>query len=135
MTLLVDTSVWSLLLRRDTAPEAPEVELLVSALQRGERVATTGLIVQELLQGRVPPKIREGIVARFAALLYVEPTRDDYIAAADLANTLRAAGIQVATVDALLAQIAIAHGLVMLSADRDFELVARHTQLRLWRSP
>lgn len=132
MTFLADTSVWSLLLRRDAPPAVPEVAALVRAIERGDRVATTGLIVQELLQGRVPPRIREAIVDRFRALLYVEPTRDDHIAAADLSNTLRSSGVQAGTVDALIAHLAISRGFVLLTTDGDFQHIARHSDLEVW---
>lgn len=132
MTFLVDTSVWSLLLRRDPAPAVPEVAVLVRAIERGDRVATTGLIVQELLQGRVPTRVRDAIVDRFSALLDVVPTRDDHIAAADLHNRVRSSGVQIGTVDALIAHLAIERGFVLLSTDGDFQHVARHTNLDLW---
>jgi len=130
--MLVDTSVWSLLLRRDNRSDVPEVAALVDALERGERITTTGAIVQELLQGGVPPRIRDDIVERFSVLAYLEPTFDDHVAAADLSNLLRSSGIQVGATDALIAQLAIEHGLVLLTTDRDFELVARYAPLRLW---
>lgn len=56
MSLLVDTSVWSLALRRDRAPDLAEVEALSKALVSGEQVVTTGLILQELLQGFAGPE-------------------------------------------------------------------------------
>jgi len=40
-------------------------------------------------------------------------------------------GIQIGTIDALLAQLAIAHELEFLTADRDFNLMARRAPLRL----
>lgn len=132
MTLLVDTSVWSLLLRREQSPGVPHVSMLRSALETGERVATTGIILQELLQGAVPPKARKAIAARFGALEYVDARRDDHIAAAELENALRTRGVQVSTVDALIAQLAIGHELVLLSADKDFEHIAKHAPLKVW---
>ena len=51
MTLLVDTSVWSLALRRDGSATAPEVRALQGALAGSDDVVTTGLVLQELLQG------------------------------------------------------------------------------------
>jgi len=51
MTLLVDTSVWSLALRRDPIGAAPQVLALRAALEGEEIVVTTGLVLQELLQG------------------------------------------------------------------------------------
>jgi len=132
VTVLVDTSVWSLLLRRDTRPDVPEVAALVEALEHGDRIATTGAIVQELLQGGVPPRVRDDIVERFSVLAYLEPTFDDHVAAAGLSNLLRSSGIQMGAIDSLIAQLAIEHGLVLLTIDRDFEHIARVTPLRLW---
>lgn len=51
MTLLVDTSVWSLALRRDGLGEATGVIALREALHGADTGVTTGLVLQELLQG------------------------------------------------------------------------------------
>jgi len=134
MTLFVDTSVWSLALRRDAAPShAPEVAALSSGLQGGELVVTTGVVLQELLQGFNGPRARDQILERFAALPLLAPDRRDHIDAADLRNACRRAGVQVGTIDALLAQLCIRHGLQMLSTDRDFDLIAQHSPLRVWQ--
>ena len=58
MTLFVDTSVWSLALRRDHAPQAAEAGALRKALENGELIVTTGLVLQELLQGFAGPRAR-----------------------------------------------------------------------------
>jgi predicted nucleic acid-binding protein len=135
MTLLVDTSVWSLALRRDTPPDTPEAVALRSALTGTEIVVTTGLILQELVQGVVPKRSRTKIVERFSTVPMVHPDRDDHTSAADLRNHCRRSGVQLGTVDALIAQLCIRHGLALLSTDRDFVNAARHTDLRLWNSP
>ncbi|MCL2464283.1 MAG: PIN domain-containing protein [Micrococcales bacterium] len=132
MTLLVDTSVWSLALRRDTPPNNPEVEALRRALAGAELVATTGLILQELLQGFTPVGVRAQIIEHFAALRLLQPDRDDHVAAADLKNTCRRAGVQIGTIDALIAQVAIRYDLTLLTTDQDFLHAARHCPLRLW---
>ncbi len=74
MTLLVDTSVWSLALRRDALASVPEVHALRDALLGGDVVVTTGLVLQELLQGFAGPKDRDQIIERFAALPLGERT-------------------------------------------------------------
>lgn len=132
MTLLVDTSVWSLALRRDASASEPEVHLLKDALLGADVVVTTGLVLQELLQGFSGPKSHAQIIERFAALPLLQPDRDDHVAAADLRNTCRRAGVQVGTIDALLAQLCIRHDLTLLSTDNDFKLAARHCALRVW---
>jgi predicted nucleic acid-binding protein len=133
VSLLVDTSVWSLALRRDAPPDVPEVRALRDALAGGEIVATTGVILQELLQGVVPERARMQIVELFAALEYHVPSREDHIAAAGVRNTLRAAGVQVGTIDALIARLAIAGSHSLLTTDNDFRAAARHLNLQLWR--
>lgn len=132
MALLVDTSVWSLALRRDTPPGVPEVEALRRVLAGADLVATTGLILQELLQGFVPEKARAQIVERFVAVELIQPDRDDHIAAAELRNACRKAGVQLGTIDALIAQLCIRHDLTLLTTDRDFTHAARHVPVRLW---
>lgn len=132
MTLLVDTSVWSLALRRDAEAAEPEVLRLKEALLGSEVVVTTGLVLQELLQGFSGPKAKTQIVERFAALPLLQPDRDDHIGAAALRNACRQAGIQLGTIDALLAQLCIRHELTLLTTDKDFTLAAKHSALRVW---
>ncbi len=132
MTLLVDTSVWSRALRRDAPASAPEVAALRDALSGADVVVTTGLVLQELLQGFVAPKARNQIISSFSALALVQPDRDDYIAAAELRNACRRAGVQLGTVDALIAQLCIGHALTLLSTDQDFVHAAKHCRLKLW---
>jgi predicted nucleic acid-binding protein len=135
MSLLVDTSVWSLALRRDSPLDAPEVRALRDALAGGDIVATTGVILQEVLQGVIPARVREQITETFASLEYVTPSREDHVAAATVRNTLRAAGVQVGTIDALVVQLTVARGHTLLSTDKDFQFAARHVDLRLWAAP
>ena len=132
MTLLVDTSVWSLALRRDVEATEPEVQELKDALFGSEVVVTMGLVLQELLQGFSGPKTQAQIVERFAALPLLQPDREDHIAAAALRNVCRKAGVQIGTIDALLAQLCIRHELTLLTTDKDFTHAAKHCQLRVW---
>jgi predicted nucleic acid-binding protein len=132
MTLLVDTSVWSLALRRDVQSTEPAVHFLQEALLGSDVVVTTGLVLQELLQGFSGPKAQVQIVERFAALPLLQPDRHDHIAAAALRNLCRRAGVQVGTIDALIAQLCISHDLTLLTTDADFSHVAKHCALRVW---
>jgi len=129
----VDTSVWSLALRRDGSSSAPQVAALVKAIESGEPLLTTGLVLQELLQGFSGPKAREQILERFSALPLLVPDRADHVEAAALRNACRRHGVQIGTIDALLAQLCIRHSLLMLSSVQDFQAVANHCALRLWQ--
>ena len=131
MTLLVDTSVWSLALRRSPPSREPEVSLLQASLQRGDLVATTGLILQELLQGFQGPSSRRKIIERFSLLPVLRPDIEDHIDAAKLRNRCRRKGVQVGTIDALIAQLCIRHGLSLLTTDRDFETMSQYCDLVL----
>ena len=133
MTLLVDTSVWSLALRRDGSTGAPEVRVLRDALAGSDAVVTTGLVVQELLQGFSGPRAAAAIIDRFAALPLVAPDRSDHIGAAEVRNACRRAGVHLGTIDALLIQLCGRHELTLLSTDNDFVHAARHVPFELWR--
>lgn len=134
MTLLVDTSVWSLALRRDAKTSSAEVDALRSALEGGDSVVTTGLVLQELLQGFSGPRDGRQVIERFSALPLLSPDRQDHIDAAELRNRCRRAGTQVGTIDAILAQLCMRHDLTLLTTDKDFVRVAAHSTLRLWKS-
>ncbi len=132
MSLFVDTSVWSLAFRRDSAARVPEVGALRDALEGGATVVTTGLILQELLQGFAGPRSRKDIIDRFAALPLLPPDRQDHIGAAELRNRCCRAGIQIGTIDAVLAQLCIRHQLTLLTTDKDFMRAAIHCPLQIW---
>ena len=133
MSLFVDTSVWSLALRRDIPPADPQVVALKRALTDGQPILVTGLVLQELLQGFVGPKSRALILEHLSSVPLVVADRDDHVQAAELRNACCRAGTQVGTIDALIAQICIRHTLTLLSTDKNFERIANHTALRVWR--
>ena len=131
--ILADTSVWSHALRYDAQARHPAAVFLDACLARHE-VITTGLVLQELLQGFQGPRSRSAILEGFRALPWLTPRRTDYIAAADLRNACRRRGVQIETVDALIAQLCIANDLTLLTTDQDFTHLARHAPLKLWRA-
>ena len=135
MSIFVDTSVWSLALRRDGPSSAAQVVALIRVIESGEPILTTGFVLQELLQGFSGPKAREQIIERFAALPLLVPERRDHIDAADLRNVCRRHGVQAGTIDALFAQLCIRHSLLMLTSDNDFRDIAKHCALRIWPVP
>lgn len=134
MSLLVDTSVWSLALRRDAEQTAPEVDALRHALLGTDQVFTTGLVLQELLQGFAGPKARAELVERLSALAFLQPDREDHIEAAEVRNACRRRGVQVGTIDALLVQLCRRHDLTLLTTDQDFHAAARLLEFKLWRA-
>lgn len=107
--------------------------MLRHALEGAESIVTTGLVLQELLQGFTGPRARKDLIDRFTALPLLTPERQDHIGAADLRNRCRRAGVQVGTIDALLAQLCIRHKLILLTTDKDFVQAASHCPLRVWK--
>jgi len=134
VSLLVDTSVWSLALRRDVEQSAPEVVALRHALLGIDQVFTTGLVLQELLQGFAGPKDRAQLVDRLSALAFLQPVKEDHIEAAEVRNSCRRCGVQVGTIDALLIQLCRRNDLTLLTTDQDFQAATKHVEFRLWSS-
>jgi predicted nucleic acid-binding protein len=131
LSVFADTSVWSLALRRDAPPSVPEIGELRRALEAG-MVYSTGLVLQELLQGFLKPKAKEQIISHFAALPLLVPDRDDHIQAAELRRACRRKGVQIGTIDALFAEPCVRHGLTMLTTDKDFQHIAAVVPIAVW---
>jgi len=132
MTLLVDTSVWSLSLRRDP-PELPELHELHRALSGRDLVVTTAIVVQELLQGLVSDAARATVREQMSRLGRIAVELDDHLAAAEAHIECRRRGVQLGTIDALLATLCVRKDLTLLTTDRDFLHAAPHLGLRVWR--
>lgn len=131
MGLLVDTSVWSLAMRRDEQPNSPELKILLKALDSGEEIYSTGVILQELLQGFSGAKAADAIVERFSAIPMLVPDTADHIQAAEIRNKSRRKGIQIGTIDALIAQLSLRYQLSLLTADNDFKHMSKAVKLKL----
>ena len=131
MTIFVDTSVWSLAFRRDSADGSPQVEFLPSALAGNQLVVSTGLVLQELLQGFNGANAELQLLERFADLAFVIPSRETHVEAARLRNHCRGNGVQASTVDCVIAQLCIENDCDLLTVDQDFEHIARFSKLKV----
>ena len=103
----------------------------VDRLLAGE-IAVCDPVRMEVLAGaRNDEHLRNlrGLLAR-ASMIATEPT--DYEDAAALYRTCRRGGETVRKlIDCLIAAVAIKAGIPVLHADTDFDVLARHTQLRI----
>jgi predicted nucleic acid-binding protein len=129
LSVLVDTSVWSIALRRDRPPASRELEALRAAIERGD-VCLLGVILQEVLQGFPSPDRTRRLVEHLSAFPLLAMHRGDYIYAAEIRNRCRFKGLTISTIDAQIAAAAINHRCSLLTLDRDFASVARHFPLR-----
>lgn len=131
MKIIVDTSIWSLALRRHTPPINPESEALRKFIEQGEDIFLLGIILQEILQGVKEQAAFKRLNEHFEAFPMLEITREIYVKAAELKNHLSKNGIQVSTVDALIAAAAISNGYYLFTNDKDFSYIAKHSKLKL----
>lgn len=130
--ILVDTSAWIELLR---GTGHPAHLTLKHHLASGSPIATTEVVVMELLAGvsqkREHDRLRQRILALPQLHLRGMP---DFEAAADLYRRCRRRGDTVRKlIDCLIAAVAIREGATVLHNDRDFDVLGRHTRLRIER--
>jgi predicted nucleic acid-binding protein len=134
MNVLVDTSVWSLALRRQARHLSSAERLLVHELreliQEG-RVRLLGLVRQELLSGIKTSTQFEKLKDTLRAFADEPLDTTDYEAAAKASNECRARGIAVSVVDILICAVAIKRNLLIFTADPDFRNYARVLPVKL----
>lgn len=128
--ILVDSSAWIELLRGTGHP----VHLaLKHHLAVKSSIAITEVVVMEILAGARSNRDRDQLRRRLLALPQLHLRgMPDFEAAADLYRRCRRAGGTVRKlIDCLIAAVAIRENASVLHNDRDFEVLARHTHLRL----
>ncbi len=138
MNVLVDTSIWSLALRRkahDLNPiERAAVAELTNLIKEG-RAKIIGLVRQELLSGIKTSSQYEKLRAVLRSFPDEPATTSDYEAdyeaAAKAGNDCRARGVIVSVSDILICAIAIARDWSIFAADTDFKSYARILPLKL----
>jgi predicted nucleic acid-binding protein len=134
MMVLVDTSVWSLALRRKQADLSPAEQDLKTALRQlvqDGRAQVVGPVRQELLSGiRSEESFRK---VRDALRAFDEPQLriQDYEEAARINNMCRARGIAGSAIDFLICAVAHLRGWEVFTADRDFPRYSKVLPLRL----
>ncbi len=119
MKVLVDTSVWSLALRRRARSEEPAVEELRSLVDEG-RVAMIGPIRQELLSGIRTTESFERLRDHLRPYSDERLETADFERAAEHFNTCRARGVQGSNTDLLICAVAERRNLPILTTDADF---------------
>jgi len=132
MRILVDTSIWSLALRRSSGVVNEEAILLKTIIEQGEDIYLLGIILQEVLQGIRNSKDFLALKEYFKAFPLIDLTKEDYMRAAELKNQLIGKGKQGSTIDVLIASAAISHRCHLFTADKHFIYIAEHSELKLF---
>jgi predicted nucleic acid-binding protein len=132
VNVLVDTSVWSIALRRDRPRGGPHERALAELIAEG-RALMVGPVRQELLSGVRHEKHFVLLRDRLRAFPDVELEQADYEDAASAFNRCRAKGVQGSNTDFLLCAVALRREISVLTTDQDFGRFSRILGLRLQR--
>jgi predicted nucleic acid-binding protein len=138
MQVIVDTSVWSLVLRRSAVPADAVQQAAVAALKdliADARAMLIGPVRQELLCGIKDPAQFERLRSALAAFPDETLTMQDYECAADFFNLCRAQGVQGSNTDFLICAVAAQRKLSIFSLDQDFTHFQKCVPLELFALP
>lgn len=134
MNVLIDTSIWSLALRRKPEKLSPAEHNYVGELNEliaEGRARLIGLVRQELLSGIKSPAQFDTLRGVLRAFPDEQLETADHEMAAESGNHCRRRGIAVSAVDSLICAIALRRDWAVYSLDPDFESYARILPLRL----
>ncbi len=127
MNALVDTTIWSLALRRkqdDLNAVEKTVVIELNDLVKEGRARIIGPVRQELLSGIRNVSQYERIRTALRAFRDEAINTSDYEAAAKANNDCRASGVGVTAVDILICAVAARREWTIFSSDPDFERYA-----------
>lgn len=134
MTVLVDTTIWSLALRRRAHQLSPEEKRLVEEwadLVTSGRAVLTGPVHQEVLSGIRSNEVFEDLYEKLSSFRYLENLPGDYVQAARFFNLCRSHGIAGSHVDMLICALAHRYSVPIFTTDPDFPGYAKHLPIRL----
>lgn len=135
MSVLIDTSIWSLALRRNpvdlNVQEARQVEVW-GELVRTRQAVLIGPIRQELLTGVRDQRIFEALADRLSHFNDLRTSTSDYVRAAGYFNTCRARGVTGSSIDLLICAMASRQDVPIFTTDTDFKRYAKHLPIRLY---
>jgi hypothetical protein len=106
---------------------------MVGLLDEAHRLAVTEPVVMELLAARRPLRQLAKVRRRLLTFRMLRVGGlETYELAATIQRACRARGETIrSSIDCLIAAVAIRESVSLIASDRDFEVIARHTPLRL----
>lgn len=125
MKVLVDTSVWSLVLRRRPSAQRSALSTELASLIQDARVSMIGPVRQEILSGIKERAQFDKLREHLRAFPDTDIASHDYEEAASLFNRCREKGIQGSNTDFLICAVAARHELSIFTTDDDFKHFAR----------
>ena len=128
--ILVDTCVWSEVLRRKN-PSPIIQEQLSKMLLEGQAIVI-GPIRQEILSGISDKEKFINLKTRLAVLPDIPIITEDYELAAEYSNICRRNGVQGSSVDFLICAVAVRNEFVIYTVDKDYEQYKAFLPIMLW---
>lgn len=134
MKILVDTSVWSLALRKKKYPSKMEAAVITTLadLILDLRVIIIGPIRQEILSGITNRTRFEEITEKMNAFIDVPLTTEDYVNAAIHSNASRYYGIQGSDINFLICALSLRMHVPIFTLDRDFGRYKKYLPITLF---
>ena len=118
--ILVDTSAWIAFFR-----DRGRVAAIVDQALEDDEAALCGPVLTELRRGFASAAERSRTIPLLLACHQLPQPASLWEDAGDLGFTLARQGLTVKSLDLLIAAYALTHGIPILTADRDFQLIAR----------
>ena len=131
-SVIVDTCIWSLALRRKTAENREITEELISLIKEN-RAKIIGVIRQEILSGYSDLARYKKLRNKLRAFPNEQIIDTDYESAAKYSNICRSKGIQGSHIDFLICAIAIRLKMKIYTSDKDFLYYSQHLPISLYR--
>ena len=129
MRVLIDTSVWSKVLRSEN-PDGVLSKLLKDLIV-DNRVVLTGPILQEILSGIRNKKDFQVIGERLSAFDDLVISKDIYIKAAEYFNVCKMHGVNGGHIDFLICAVISHYNCALLTTDSDFKMFQKHLPIKL----
>jgi len=130
MKVIVETSVWSLALRRSSSDSLAPVQEL-RHLIHDHRVQMIGLIRQEILSGIRSETQFSKLRKHLESFPDLPVLTEDYVVAAQLFTRCRSVGVQGSNTDFLICAVAARNSFSIYTTDKDFEIFSKHLEIVL----
>ena len=130
MKILVDTSIWSLALRRDLK-QNKDIKKELAEIIKEVRIQMIGSIRQEILSGIKSKKQFQELKFYLSAFPDLAIETKDFVQAAEFFNLCRSEGVQGSNTDFLICAVAVRNRFSIYTTDKDFDLFSKHIQIVL----
>lgn len=132
MKIIVDTSIWSLALRRKKKQSFSEIRVLESLIDN-QRICMLGPIRQEILSGIKDNKQFIQLKDILSAFDDFPIVTKDYEKAAEFFNLCRSKGIQGSNTDYLICAVSSNNRFPIFTSDKDFGIYSKHLPITLMK--